>query len=282
MTYTAPAHGHRLHTDPAAAAQPAAPCSSVCPGEHNDPARENAANARTPIYGEPIWCARCAEKLTSTLRYLPAGARALEVEIEEATDLAPERVSGTRTRALHEHQAQALLIDEIRDALAQFEDLVREWRCLTPRIRDGVSMHTSIARSATFLSTHQDWILTKAPDTADPHPRALVRYFVEHLRSLDRRAMRLTHQTEAKPVDCIGVPCKRLSCGMKTLVRAVESTGADKGEIVCESCGNRLTLTEYEPWARQWGIYTYAYLDQEQRTLHGHAVAAYERTRSAA
>jgi hypothetical protein len=271
------ARHHRISTTQAA---PVSASTIPCPGAHNDAARNDERDDEPDlVYCEPVWCEHCATSLRSALLYLPGLAAALEVEIEEATDVAPERVSGTRARALHEHQAQALLIDEIRDILAQFEDEVRDWRALTPRRRD-VRQRASIQRSARFLANHFEWIVTKAPDTADP--QGLVRAFIDKLKRLDRRAMNLTHQQDAKPEECLGVPCKRLSCGLKTLVRAVEKTGADKGEIVCESCGNKLTLDQYRDWAVQWGIYEYAHLDDEQREHYKPAVAAYERTRVAA
>jgi hypothetical protein len=267
-----------VHSDPNTPAQ----ASTIpCPGEHNDEARYAETDDEPDLrHGEPIWCERCTGQLRSALLYLPGLADALEVEIEEATDVAPERVSGTRARALHEHQAQALLIDEIRDILGQFEDEVRDWRALTGRRRD-VTQHVSIERSAKFLLAHLEWILTEAPDTDDP--QGIVRAFHDQLRRLDRRAMRLTHQQEAKPEPCIGVPCKNPDCSLKCLVRAIDRrSGADRHEILCEACGNIMTIDEYDTWAKQWAIHGYAHLTGEQRDFHRAAVTAYERALGAA
>jgi hypothetical protein len=252
-----------------------------CPGHHNDPWRyaETDDPGLEPVAGDPIWCDGCHTAIRSPLLYLPGLARDLLVELEEATDVAPERVSGTRARALHEHQAQALLIDDIRDILGQFEDEVRDWRALTARRRD-VRQGVSIERSAEFLLAHLDWVLTKAPDTADP--QGLVRAFADRLHRLDRRATRLTHKQDAKSEDCIGVRCKNQQCGLMALVRAVDRAGADKGEVLCEACGAKMTLGEYHDWAAQWGIYEYAHLDDEQRQELAAPVAAYERTRRTA
>jgi hypothetical protein len=270
------------HSDPEPTT-PAAPRAGTvdCPGWHNDAWRyaETDQSDLEATPGNPIWCDGCREAIRSPLLYLPGLAHDLMVELEEATDTAAERVSGTRTRALHEHQAQALLIDDIRDILNQFEDEVRDWRQLTARRRD-VRQIPSINRSAEFLLAHLDWAITEAPDTADP--QGLVRAFADRLHRLDRRAMRLTHKQDAVPEDCIGVRCKNRDCGLMALVRAVERSGADKGEILCESCGAKMTLQEYHDWAAQWGIYEYAHLDDEQRERLAAPVAAYERTRRSA
>lgn len=270
------------HSDPTAP-QPNE-STTPCPGEHNDANRYAETDDDTEpdlAPGNPIWCDGCATAIRSPLLYLPGLVDDLEIEIEEATNAAPERVSGTRTRALHAHQAQALLIDEIRDILGQFEDEVREWRNLTARRRD-VRRNVSINRSAALLLAHLDWILAKAPGTQDA--QGLVRAFADRLRRLDRRAMRLTHKTEPKPEPCIGVRCKNKSCDLMTLVRTVDRTGADKGEIVCENCRSTMTLREYREWAIQWGVYEYAHFDerpQEQREQLSADLAAYERTRAA-
>lgn len=277
MSHHFPARPYWIHPG---SSTPAPTSTIPCPGEHNDDARyAEGEDEPDLVAGDPIWCASCTTAFRSALLYLPGLADALQVEIEEGTSVAPERVSGTRTRALHEHQAQALLIDEIHDLLTQLDDVVREWRNFTARRRD-VRHQPAIHRSAAFLHAHYEWILTKAPGTADP--QGLVRTFNDRLRRLDRRAMRLTHQQDAKPEDCIGVPCKNDSCGMKNLVRAVEKSGADRGEIVCEACGHKLTLDEYRDWAKRWGIFEYEHLDAEQLAYFKPAVAAYERTRSAA
>lgn len=265
-----------VHSDPHASETQAS--NTACPGRHNDAAREAG---KLPAAGEPVWCRVCTDAVRSALRYLPLAAKALEAELLEATDVAPERVSGTRSRPLHEHQAQAILIDEIRDTLAQLEDLVREWRHLSARKRKGVTTHTSIARSSAFLTAHLQWITTSAPDADDPDEYALVRWFIERIRSLDVRAMHLTHQDEAKPEECIGVPCNR--CDMRsTLVHALDRSGAGKGAVECRNCGRKYTLEEYRDLATQWGIYEYGHLDDEQREHFAPAVAAYERARAAA
>jgi hypothetical protein len=145
--------------------------TTPCPGYHNDAWRYAETDEDEPeqhlVPGDPIWCEGCTIRIRSTVAYQPYLARALEVELVEATDLTPERVSGTRQRALHEHQAQALLLDEIRDVLTQWEDETREQRGFTPRKRD-VRQIPAIDAAAKFLGVQLEWILTKAPATDDP------------------------------------------------------------------------------------------------------------------
>jgi hypothetical protein len=262
-----------VHSDPAAADPQ--PAQHPCPGWHNDYWRRADETTRgEPAYGAPVWCEGCTTRLRASLAYLPHLARALEQELEDATDTAGQRVSGTREHDIHAHQAQAFAIDEIRNILGQFEDEVRAQRGFTPRDRR-VTRQASIDKSAAFLGTHLEWILTRF-DEAD-EADGLLREFIDRVHRLDRRGMRLTHQDEARPEPCVGVPCKR--CDVKALVRAVDRTGARVDEVTCQYCNAKLTLEEYVPWAAQWGVYEHAHLDDAQRTKFAAAVAAYEKAK---
>lgn len=262
---------------------PANASTIPCPGWHNDAWRyeepdDPDEHDKGGVPGEPVWCYGCYLKIRSTITFLPHAVRALEVEIEEATDITPERVSGSRARTLHEHQAQALLIDEIHDVLTQWEDDVREQRGLTGRLRD-MRQVPGIEAASVFLLAHLDWILTKALETDQPY--GLVRAFVDRTHRLDRRAMRLTHQDEAKPEECIGVPCKAKHCNMRALVRNVDKRGADAGEIKCENCGATMSIGDYVTWAKQWAIYEHKRLTESQREELGRQIAAFERVSGA-
>jgi hypothetical protein len=252
-----------------------------CPGWHNDAWRydetDDPEHEQRAIPGDPIWCEGCTTRIRSTLAFLPHLAAALELEIEEATDQAPERVSGTRQRAIHEHQAQALLLDEIRDVLTQWEDETREQRAFTPR-KQGVRQAAALAAAAAFLGAQLEWILTKAPGAHDA--QGLTRAFVDRIHKLDRRGMRLTHQDEPKAAPCIGVPCR--SCDYKALVRDVDRLGTDTGEVKCENCRAKMTMEEYRPLAAQWAAYEHARLPDQRRLELAAPIAVYERARGAA
>lgn len=271
----------RYKTPNTAAAAPETP-PYPCPGYHNDPWRyaenpdDNHEHPDNYAHGKPIWCERCTDRLHATLEYLPRLAASLALELEHATDQKPERVSGTRARALHAHQAQALLINEIYDVLTQWEDETRTARGFTPRPRDR-RQGAAISAARVFLLAHLDWILTKAPETGDP--QGVVRAFIDRVNRIERCGMRLTHQTEARPEPCIGVPCKR--CDWRALVRAVDKTGAAIGDVECENCHHRLSAEEYRAWAAQWAAYENAALTDDERAQMAGPVGAYERARGA-
>lgn len=270
---------HPARHTPSGDSQPPYPC----PGFHNDAWRytedpdDEHDNPANYAHGDPIWCTGCTDTIRATIDYLPRLAANLALELEHATDQKAERVSGTRQRALHAHQAQALLINEIYDVLTQWEDETRAARDLTPRPR-GLRQGAAISAARVFLLAHLDWILTKAPETGDP--QGLVRAFVDRIKRLDRRGMRLTHQADARPEPCVGVQCKR--CDWKALVRAVDKTGAATGDVVCENCGDHMTPDEYRAWTAQWAAYENAALtDTDRATLAG-PISVYERARGAA
>lgn len=266
-----------VHSDPDAPAATGL-AQTVCPGWHNDPWRAADPDDRgEPAYGDPVWCENCTTRLRSTIAYLPHLARALETELAEATDAAGEHVSGTRERAIHEHQAHAFLLDDIRDVLTQLEDEVRTQRALSDRDRR-MRQIPAIEAAATFLGAHLEWILTCSEEAGEPD--GLVRAFADRIHRLDRRGMHLTHQDEPRGEPCVGVPCR--SCSWKALVKVVDRTGADQGEVKCENCGAKTTLADYQAWAAQWAVHDYAYLSDERRAELGATVTAFERARGIA
>lgn len=260
-----------------------------CPGWHNDAWRYDEhpdADHEHPdnyAHGAPIWCTRCTDRLRTALAYLPTLTENLLVEIDEGTAPQAERVSGTRAPAMHRQQAHALLIDQIRDVLTQWEDETRAWRALSERVR-GMRQLPAIRAAAAFLGAHLDWILTEAPETYDP--QGLVRAFIDKVHKFDRQGMHLIQCDEPKPIDCVGVRCK--GCGQFSLVRGVDRAGVQSDEVRCENiaCGRRMTLKEYEDTATQWAIYERAHLpewaDEARLRELERPIAAFERARRSA
>lgn len=251
-----------------------------CPGSHNDawraeetddPEHEN----NPPHRGDPIWCETCTTRTRSILHGLPHLAAALATEIEEATSLTAERVSGTRQRPIHDRQAQAFLIDEIRDVLCQWEDEIRAQRQFPPRATAGVRRETAITNASAFLAEHLTWILGYSRESFEP--QGLVRAFVDRVARIDRRGQRMTHQEEARPQMCLGVRCKE--CDWLALARAVDKSGAYVGEVKCLHCAARMTLQQYAIHTAQWAAYEHALLTDEERVRLGPVVAAYLRSR---
>jgi hypothetical protein len=253
-----------------------------CPGWHNDAWRyeetDDPEHDRAGfIPGDPVWCGWCADATRSSLRYLPRLAAGLVLEVQNATDPKSEFVSGSRTRALHPHQAQALLIHEIYDTLTQWEDLTRERRAFTPR-RTDIRQGAAIGNASAFLLAHLDWILQYQPES-EHAPAGDVRAFVDRVHHLDRRAMRLTHKVEAVAEECVGVRCNNVNCSQMALVRAVDQSGAHAGGTVCQNCGTRMSPKEYQQWTGQWAAHDYAALSDGEQANLGAPGAAYERVR---
>jgi hypothetical protein len=250
-----------------------------CPGRHNDrwryavPEDPDVHEREGFAPGDPFWCRDCADAIRATLLYLPRLAAALHLEIENATDPKAEAVSGSRTRALHAHQQQALLINAIFDTLTQWEDDTRDYRALTPRRRD-VTQGAAISNATVFLVAHLTWILTRQTDTQ--FATGEVRSFADRIHTLEKRAMTLTHQDEAVPISCVGVRCD--ACTLKTLVHAVHKSGAATGEIVCENCGKQFTLEEYRHLAHDDAAAEHAALTDEDREELGATLVVYEHT----
>lgn len=228
---------------------------TACPGWHNDRWRLAEASSEPhdehPVHGNPVWCEGCQARVRAALGYMPRHAGHLLLEIEYGTPVVAERVSGSRERALHPKQGPALLIDEIRDLLTQWEDDLRDQRGLSGRptaLRHG----TAIDAASRFLLAHLGWALASAADVADP--AGPVREYVDRLYRLDRRALRLTHRDDPPPQPIVDVWCPE--CELRALERELDFDGSASGSVRCRNCGSRMDEDEYTGWAgRLVGFY---------------------------
>lgn len=220
---------------------------TVCPGRHNDRWRTAEAAREphdlTPVYGEPRWCAGCQARTADRLAALPDLSARLLLEVEHGTPRpAVDRVSGSRERALHPHEGEYRMIEQIADTLAAWEDDAREHRGYTHR--PATSQGAAISSSARFLMVHLDWLLQSHPDV-----EATVA-FVDEVSSLWRHASRTCHLDEPRPISRDGVPCRRADCDLKTLEYELDYAGRPTGYTVCRSCGDLSTEAEMQVWIR--------------------------------
>lgn len=238
------------HTTP-----PPQPAGDPCPGRCNAPWR-NAEHryAETgrehdlqPRDGNPIWCPPCTTAIRGALADMPELTVRLQLEADSGTSAAlREHVSGSKERALHEHQTAVFLIEEIAGWLGDWEDTIRADRELdAPRVL-GIGHPRTIANAAGFLPRHLTWLLTKHPG----NPDAATGFGLE-LLLLHRRAQTVVHAEDAEPVRCAGVACP--DCDHKALEHEVDrDTGVVTGYIRCRKCRPvlRMTPQEYERWTR--------------------------------
>lgn len=234
------------------------PSSGPCPGRCNSAWR--AAEARrdgtgtphtiTPRAGHPVWCAPCTTGIRGAVGDMPELAVRLHLEIGAGTTTngSDERVSGSRERALHEHQAAAFALEETAGFLADWEDTVRADRNLSPRTRGDRGHANTVAHSARFLLIHLAWLLTEhpEPDASEGFGRDLL--------ALHRKAQAMTKTGEVRPERCEGVYCP--NCDLYALEWEVDpDTGAATGDVRCRVCRPRFVMTpdEYRRWTRMLG-----------------------------
>lgn len=72
--------------------------------------------------------------------------------------------------------------------------------------------------------------------------------------ALHRRSKAILGETREKPVELLGVPCRRQDCDMLALQRAElpPDPGGDPPWSVCSCCGDVMTESEYRTWTRRY------------------------------
>lgn len=271
------------HSQPEPESEPAAATDTPCPGSCNRAWR--AAEARKaekgtehtlkPRPGFPIWCPPCTTGIRGALGDMPELAVRLHIEIAagtSATALDDDlNVSGSRERALHEHEATVFALEEIAGFVADWEDTVRTQRGLPPRTADytRAKQAKAVETSSRFLQRHLAWLLDEHPDIAPPGEERLGgEGFGLDLLALHRKAQALTKTGDVRPEACDGVFCP--NCDLRSLEWEVDDvTGAMTGYVRCRVCRPRFVMTsdEYYQWtkmedhdARKRGLATRAVL----------------------
>lgn len=87
------------------------------------------------------------------------------------------------------------------------------------------------------------WLLDRLDDTCDTFDA--VDDLAGELRDLWLACYRALGLTEPRPEPCLGVPCRRVDCDQKALVRVPGSP-----YVECLSCGHLLTEREYQEWVK--------------------------------
>lgn len=205
-----------------------------CPGKCN--AAYRAAEKRRedkgtdhdlePHPGQPVWCGTCTTALRGALGDWPDLATRLQEEIDAGISCAQSEeafVSGSKSRPVHEHEAESFLLDEYAEWIGSWADTIRAQRDLPPRTSTDLHQHPLhvIADATAFLLPHLTWHLAGRP--ADEWE--IAREFGLELLGYHRRAQTLTSAgIDVRPRRCDGVPCPM--CDGFCLEWEVETAGA--------------------------------------------------------
>lgn len=200
----------------------------VCPGH----------NPLEPHAGAPVWCGPCMHHLRGELGGLPHLAARLLLEMENATSVGSEHVSGSRERPIHARERYSFCIEDIDGVLDSWATAVREDRHLTAArpARQGPRINAS----TTLLMTHYEWLIAEHPE-----PAASEAFGIE-VRRVHHRATRLTRTDAVRPERCDGISCPR--CDLKMLQHDIDWQGRSTGYIACAGCETLLSAAEYERW----------------------------------
>jgi hypothetical protein len=233
-------------------------CNAAWRAAEQRKADKGTEHALKPRPGYPIWCPPCATSIRGALGDMPELAVRLHVEISvgtSATALNDDlNVTGSRERALHEHEAIVFALEEAAMFLADWESTVRAGRALTPSagLPNLRTLAKDVETSSRFLQRHLTWLLDVHPDTApEGEERLASEGFGLDLLALHRKAQAMTKTGEVRPEACDGVFCP--NCDLRALEWEVDpDTGAATGDVRCRVCRPRFVMTpeEYYQWTR--------------------------------
>lgn len=202
----------------------------VCPGH----------NPLEPHAGAPVWCGPCMHHLRGELGALPHMVGLLQLEIENATTVGREHVSGSKERPIHSREKYTFWIEKIDGVLDSWATAVHEDRRLA--FRRPARQGPRINASATLLVTHYEWLIAEHPE-----PAASQAFGIE-IRHVYQRAARLTRIDTVRPKPCDGVLCPR--CDTMSLEHEIDWAGRATGYIACRTCETLLSADEYERWTK--------------------------------
>lgn len=241
---------HSDTTTPDEPATTGTPCPGFCNSAHR--AAEKRYQDGGPEHdrleprpGEPVWCPPCVTSIRGALADTPELAVRLHLEINAGTSSAlDEHVSGSRERAIHEHQAAVFALEELAGFLADWEDTVRDQLGLAPRRTLTAGHLKAVEATARFLPRHLAWLLAEHP------AREASEGFGLDLLALHRKAQILTRAQDVEPARCVGVACPY--CDRKALEHEVDALGMATGYIKCRRCRPilRMNPDEYHRWTR--------------------------------
>lgn len=215
----------------------------ACPGNCNTAWR--AANteagapeeAPAPRWGDPVWCAACADAIATALRATTANLLAVWDEVKNGSTPPREIVSGTKPHPLHPKESFTFLADDIYTVLTGWEEDVRDHRVFSQRKARGTRARQA-QEAARFLLSHLEWLLGQHPS-----PEATVE-FGREITALHRRILRATKADEPPVQKLQGVRCPK--CLMKALVREQHYDKSLTGYVLCQGCGNLMSGDEYQ------------------------------------
>jgi hypothetical protein len=178
-----------------------------------------------PWPGEPVWCARCAARVSRELAELDDLAALLSASGDGYGQEGGQRVSGSPATAGPSPAAEDL--DELAGVLAGWEDAYRGAMGWGSGARRG-DLASRLTTSVAWLGTHLTRVLAHEGIGPD---------FGTEVGEWHRRLSRLAKagkRTLRKPLRCPG-------CGLLTLMW-------EEGEdtVACAGCGRVLTYSEYE------------------------------------
>lgn len=262
--YRAAQPRHWEHDNPAgpevSTPQPACPgkCNAAWRAAENRKAEKGIEHTLQPRPGQPVWCPPCTTAIRGALQDMPELAVRLHIEIGTgATTAALEddlNISGSRERALHEHQAPAFALEETAMFLADWENTVRSGLDLPggAETLDLRALARTVETSSRFLQRHLTWLLAEHPESApEGEERQASEGFGLELLVLHFKAQGLTKTGEVRPEWCDGVFCP--NCDLRALEWEVDpDTGSATGDVRCRVCRPRFVMTrdEYYQWTK--------------------------------
>jgi hypothetical protein len=260
---------HRTHqhdTTPEPPDQPdpdATPCPGQCNAAWRAAERRRLAKATPnelqPRPGEPVWCPACTTSIRGTLTDWPTLATALAEEIVSGVSAGlGEYVSGSKEQPVHDHEAPSMLLDEVAEYLAAWENTIRTGRTLAGRRwtaehgdggrdphRDPVATITAVVA---FLPAHLGWVLGDRPTGEE----AVAEDFGQMLLDYHRRAQHLTGTGQPEPVRVLGVACP--SCDRCALEYEVEPAANRRGRLQSFVYDENGDVRLMHPFRPQWPV----------------------------
>jgi len=258
------------------------PCAQ---GEWCVRAVTGAGGSRAPLRGPRAFCDPDRGKVAAALDALPRDYAALAADLGSPGQAAGAVRSPFGPRVPLRLGTEALM-RAVTESLTSWHDRVAAVDHLTELPdRDHENRRTArdgwlVSRAVRVLSPRLDALLALGPEAmrraathhlvqllGDTAPEGTVRAgYASLLPDLDggdagleilrlhRMAKAVLGETRPKPVELLGVPCRREECDLLALRRAdlPDHPGEDPPWSICNSCGDVMSEAEYRDWTKRY------------------------------
>jgi hypothetical protein len=218
--------------------------------EAGDRCRAYDPAARQPFPSWPL-CDFCLESAERDVRALVLDYRDLEQHLPPSLGQWGDGQPRSRSTALPLSVHVLDLQIEIHSTLDAWDDVVRDRERLSDkpqRVRDGWAVQQAVSILAPrlhILAGIPMAVMWSYPGTEGRDSEVPGWQGVLDLSRLHQRARSALGLTREEPELCVGVPCRRIECDLKTLYRM---PGTD--EVRCHSCGLTYSAEDYAKWLK--------------------------------